>query len=144
VIKRDHQVSARETVNTTADAKHAAAAKPTDTFLTHDCFDERNPYLPQAAWKSVKWYRRFKGMSVLPGSALNERGGSEYLRTAGAKKGVQGLRRGQTIRTNGRFLCPTERNSLFQVQQAFQREGITAPHRLSGAASALHEADYFR
>ena len=30
------------------------------------------------------------------------------------------------------------------MQQAFQREGTTTPHRLSGAVSTLYEADYVR
>jgi len=33
---------------------------------------------------------------------------------------------------------------VFQVPQAFQREGAAAPQRLPGAVPALHEADYFR
>jgi hypothetical protein len=42
------------------------------------------------------------------------------------------------------FYDRPNKNSLFQVQEAFQRTSATTPPGLSGAVSELYEADYFR
>jgi hypothetical protein len=52
-----------------------------------DWFDVRLRYLQlRQRGKTVRWFCRCKGKSILLGSAINERGGSGYLSVAGARE----------------------------------------------------------
>jgi hypothetical protein len=92
IVKRDYLVSARESVNITAEtvklaAKHAAAATPADTIKIRDWFDERHPYLHlRQRGRSVTWFFRLNNKSAKIGVALNERGGVGYLSIAAARE----------------------------------------------------------
>jgi hypothetical protein len=59
-------------------------------------------------------------------------------------QGKAGWRNLRLLEIAGKFRDRPNKNPVFQVQQAFQREGATPPQRLSGAVPKLHEADYFR